>query len=32
MISRFIRNDPVFAAYWIGFLVGGAIVFGIMHP
>ena len=24
------RRDPIFAAYWIGAIVGGAVVFGLM--
>lgn len=32
MIRKLIQRDPIFAAYWIGFVVGGAIVFGITHP
>lgn len=27
-----LRRDPIFAAYWIGFLVGAAITFGVLHP
>jgi hypothetical protein len=30
MITRFIRNDPVSAAFWIGMAIGGLIMFGIM--
>lgn len=31
-MMRLFRKDPIFAAYWIGFAVGGAIMFGVMHP
>ncbi len=31
-MKNLFRNDPIFAAYWIGFLVGSAIAFGVFNP
>lgn len=27
---RLFRNDPIFAAFWLGVAIGGLIMFGIM--
>ncbi len=31
-IVAWAEREPVFASYWIGFVVGGIIVFGVLHP
>lgn len=32
MLKKLISRDPIFVAYWIGFVVGGAIVFAMVLP
>lgn len=32
MIRRLLAKDPITVAYWVGFVVGGIIVFGATHP